>query len=455
MLCLLCLIPASLIVPGMTDIGRPASLVSLLLCVWWIAGRIHPGLAMRGPQPLRWAIGLYLVSALVSYGMGYLRGLTLIEANAADMEILKTLAMVGVILMTADGITTRARLDRALQVLVWLCGYMGLIGIIQFMSGYDVTQNIVIPGLEYKHNLTGFEARGEGGLFRVASTATHYIEFSAAMAMVLPYALHYTRFGETRFRRQLAAVCGCLAATAIPFTLSRTGFLAAAIAILAIIPALPWRIRANVLVVLVFGTAAFVVVRPGLLGTIRSLFLGASDTPASRAARTTTPRLALFFSERPWFGRGTGTFVPSAYRILDNQWLGTLITNGLLGMAGAVHPARHRHHPGGHRAAPGDRGRRPAAVRRPHLHPAGRDGLRADVRRARLHHVRDDLVPAHRGGRRHVAAHPPQPEDQHGDAERESHRRVPDHHPARHRCPAIGPAPANGEPALTSGATDR
>ena len=146
MLCLLCLIPASLIVPGMTDIGRPASLISLLLCLWWIAGRIHPGLAMRGPQPLRWAVGLYLVSALVSYGMGYLRGLTLIEANAADMEILKTLAMIGVILMTADGITTRARLDRALQVLVWLCGYMGLIGIIQFMSGYDVTQNIVIPG---------------------------------------------------------------------------------------------------------------------------------------------------------------------------------------------------------------------------------------------------------------------------------------------------------------------
>ncbi len=331
MLVLLCVIPAGLIVPGMTDIGRPAQLVSLLLCAWWVAGRIHPALAMRGPQPLRWAVGFFLISALISYGLGYLRGLTLIEANASDMEMLKTLAMIGVILMTADGISTRERLDRALQVLVWLCGFMGLIGIIQFASGYDITQNIIIPGLEYKRDLTGFASRGDG-LFRVPSTALHYIEFSAAMAMVVPYAMHYTRFGETRGRRQLAAISGVLAASAIPLTLSRTGILAAGVALICVLPALPWRIRANVLVVLAFGTAAFMVIRPGLLGTLKSLFLGASNDPSIQGRTDDYEQVAQYFSERPWFGRGTGTFVPQAYRILDNEWLFYLMTNGLVGV---------------------------------------------------------------------------------------------------------------------------
>jgi len=38
-----------------------------------------------------------------------------------------------------------------------------------------------------------------------------------------------------------------------------------------------------------------------------------------------------YVAQHPWLGRGTGTWVPPQYQILDNQWLGWLLTNGIIG----------------------------------------------------------------------------------------------------------------------------
>jgi O-antigen ligase len=40
-----------------------------------------------------------------------------------------------------------------------------------------------------------------------------------------------------------------------------------------------------------------------------------------------------YVAQRPWVGRGTGTWVSPQYQILDNQWLDTLLTNGIIGVA--------------------------------------------------------------------------------------------------------------------------
>ena len=39
-----------------------------------------------------------------------------------------------------------------------------------------------------------------------------------------------------------------------------------------------------------------------------------------------------YFVQRPWLGRGTGTWIPPMYQILDNQWLGVALSNGVLGV---------------------------------------------------------------------------------------------------------------------------
>jgi O-antigen ligase len=71
---------------------------------------------------------------------------------------------------------------------------------------------------------------------------------------------------------------------------------------------------------------------PGMIGTLVGLFSGiGSDSSAQ--SRTGSYSLAGMFIERaPIFGRGFQTFLPE-YRILDNQYLLSVIETGLVGVA--------------------------------------------------------------------------------------------------------------------------
>jgi hypothetical protein len=182
----------------MTELGRPAIIVAIGLCCWWVAARLNPRLLLVGRQPMRWAVLVYLVSVLVSYAVGFLRGLTAIESNGADRELLMVAAFAGVLLVTADGVPNWDRLLGLLRVFVWCSGFMAFVGIVQFAFQIDITRYMVVPGLQLKGWLVGFEERGGAGIFRVASTTFHYIEFSAVMAMALPFAMHVAQFAPER-----------------------------------------------------------------------------------------------------------------------------------------------------------------------------------------------------------------------------------------------------------------
>jgi O-antigen ligase len=334
MIVLLCLLPVPLVVPNLTGFGRPATMVAMVLGIWWFLARWSPGLSLKGPQPIRWAALVYLVVQLICYTNGYLRGLPSLEANSADRALISTAIIFGIIVMTADGVSNRDRLDKVLRTFVWCAAIMAAIGMIQFFFRFDITKYIIIPGLRDKSALIGFEARGNIGAVRVASTATHYIEFSAVMALALPFGIHFTRFAETRRSRQLFGLATLLIAGAIPLTLSRTGILAAVIVFLGMMPVWNWRVRYNVIVPAVALIATFVVIRPGLIGTLGSLFAGIynGQDNSVQGRKDDYSYVYLYFVDRPWLGRGVGTFIPTLYRFLDNQWFGVLIEAGLLGL---------------------------------------------------------------------------------------------------------------------------
>ncbi|WFE30198.1 O-antigen ligase family protein [Solwaraspora sp. WMMD791] len=337
MIVLLTLIPAWLIVPNMTDLGRPALIVGMLLFVWWVVARLNPRLVLLGPQPMRWAVFGYLMSMLVSYPIGLLRGLTTIEANSADRALLSAAVFVGVILMAADGLPNWARMKSVLQVFVWCCSMMAVIGLLQFILYMDVTQFITVPGLEAKGWVPELEIRGSG--IRVASTTSHYIEFSTIMAIALPFAIHFAVFSDTRLRRQLFAVAALCVAAAVPATMSRTGFIGLAIVILVMLPIWGWRMRYNLLALGTCMVAAMIVAKPAVWSTINGMFAGAADDPSITARTKRYEMVNYYFAQRPWFGRGTGTWVWPQYQYLDNQWLATALTNGLVGvgMLAALH----------------------------------------------------------------------------------------------------------------------
>ncbi|PZW04189.1 O-Antigen ligase [Micromonospora phaseoli] len=338
---LLYVLPGTLIVPNLTYAGRPALLLALLLFAWWCLVRLNPRLLLVGPQPIRWVLGIYLIAHLMSYLAGLLRGLPTQEANAQDFATLQLLEFLGVALIAADGIRNWDRLNRVLQVAVWCTGFMAIVGIIQAVFKYDVSTHLVIPGLEVKGGLAGFGQRGDEGQFRVAGTTVHYIEYSAVMAMMVPFAIHVARFAPRRGHRQLAAVSAMLAAVANPMSISRTGIVALGLALLVMLPVWSWRLRYTFLFLGAGAVMAIMFLKPGVLGTLKSMFLNVGVDPSIEGRTNDYELVGHFFDQRPWLGRGPRTLLADPVRdtILDNQWLYTLVTGGVIGVLAllAVH----------------------------------------------------------------------------------------------------------------------
>jgi O-antigen ligase len=324
------LISSPQVLPGLAGIGRPVTVLGLIVTAGWAVAKLHPRLVVRGPQPLRWAAAVYLAAMLGSYASGFLRGLPAIEANAADRTMIIAIVYVGVALMCADGLANRTRLDEVIWVLVGLGTIMALIGHLQFALGMDLVTYLQLPGLEDHQEAIGTRDRGTN-FFQVASTAAHYIEFSTVMALLVPFAIHIARFGHSPLARQAAIVCAILIAAAVPVSLSRTGFVGLAVGLLVMGFFWDMRTRFNVGVFAAGLIAALVLVRPGLLGTLRVLFISAGDDPSVQGRTEDYDPAFAYVAENPWFGRGIGTFIPTLYRFIDNDWLVHLITVGYVG----------------------------------------------------------------------------------------------------------------------------
>nr|MDT0658335.1 O-antigen ligase family protein [Micromonospora sp. DSM 115978] len=329
------LLPYRLIFPPLTNLGRPAVLLGSGLFVWWALTRLHPTLASRGPQPMRWALAGYLATIAASYAAGQARGLTVLEANGADRAVLMVLAGAGVLLATADGVISRDRIDTVLRALCWGSGAMAVIGICQFVFRINPTNYLQFPPLlTFHRDVIGLGARGPDGLIRVAGTAGHYIEFSVLLVVGLLVAIHFARFSPHRRDRQLHLCLAMVHAAVIPLALSRTGVLALAVALLLLVLVWPLRTTVNVLVIGLAVAALIQITRPGVLSTLRALLLAGERDPSVAGRLEDYDYVAPFLRENPLLGRGVGTWLPELYQMLDNQWLVTLLTGGLVGVAG-------------------------------------------------------------------------------------------------------------------------
>ncbi|MEV6525254.1 O-antigen ligase family protein [Longispora sp. NPDC051575] len=328
-------LPARVIVPGLTSIGRPGTLLALMLMLLWLLAHLHPDHTVGGRQPMRWGVLAYFLALSASYISGELRGLSVLESNNADRTMLAAGAMIGVALMAADGLRSRRQLGLMLRVLFWSGAFMSIVGILQFALRKDITIYIQPPGLVFQAPPVGFSNRGAGGLVRVAGTVGHYIEFSTLVAaVVVPLGLHFSRYAVRSLERQLIAVATVISACAIPLALSRTGILALFISMIVVGIAWPWKRRITIGLATLATTAAFSVIRPGLLGTLRALFFNSENDPSLSGRTDDYARVFPLIYERIWLGRGTGTFIPEQYFLLDNQWLLTLVSSGIIGVAG-------------------------------------------------------------------------------------------------------------------------
>lgn len=324
------LLPESYVIGPLGAAGAPARLIGLGIALWWLAdwlGTPWPRSHVR--QPLRWWTLALLGAVWTSYLVAAIRPTNEVEQLPADRAVLNVIAFAGIIFAAMDGIRTLDGLDTLLRRLTLLGAAEAAFGLLQFLTGQSFIQYLHVPGLQDQSGIDE-ELGLRGSFFRSVGTASHPIEFGITLAMLLPLALHFAVADAGRRSRATRWVPVCLIATALTLALSRAAIVCVAVGLLVLLPSWPRDLRRSVYTGGLALTMVLAAVLPGFLRTFLNLF-SAIGADSSTTSRTNSYQLAWsFFSREPVFGRGMGTFLPR-YRILDNQYLVSLIEVGIVG----------------------------------------------------------------------------------------------------------------------------
>lgn len=349
-LVLLLLIPSRLIISPIGAVGTPATIWGLLGVLWWISASIAGLRIPTGRNPVSLMLALLAVSISLAYVAGMTKGwyspadirgdtddiydlvpstVTEVRAvmmSAANRGAISATVWIGMAMVIIQGLRTRRDLDRLVGWLTGIGAILASIAIVQFFTGLNIDGWYRLPGLSASEAFGAVDSRSV--VRRVYSTAKHPIEFGVLMGALFPLALHRSFFRRTRVAHFSATAIG-LAAT---MSISRSAILVVAVALVVLLVGWPPRWRLRFLMATPFAVVGVRLVAPGVVGTLRSLFSGASQDP-SVAGRTADYDIATrIIGENPVFGRGLFTFVPRYYRILDNQFLMIALELGYLGL---------------------------------------------------------------------------------------------------------------------------
>lgn len=326
-------IPAMLVVKGIPLALTPGMAIGLLMGTLWFCAQLVTTLGVaKGRNAARSALFLFTASQLATYGIATYGYLPPDELAAADRTLLTLLAVISVGIAVCDGVRGMARLDRLLKVMVVGGTFMAAVGILQFAIAFDLTQYISIPGLRPAGDVSYVLERSN--FRRPAGTAGHPIEFGVVCAMTVPLALHYALrakdFGGPAKRWWF---CLGVLAVASMQSLSRSAILGLAIVAIFVIPAMAPKRRIRALIGVVLFVGAMRVMVPGLVGTLIALFTNIGVDPSAASRTRAIDRAGSEIADHLLLGRGMGTYLPEKYGWLDNQYLGTLVGNGLIGVA--------------------------------------------------------------------------------------------------------------------------
>jgi O-antigen ligase len=219
-------------------------------------------------------------------------------------------------------ITTRARFDRLLSVVVAGTGYIAVRAVIDYARGLNLVEDGRVTG-------------AVGGLFGNPN------DLALNMVAFLPLGLALMLDREARPALRLVAVIGAPAmALAILFSKSRGGTIGL-VAMLLVLLYKMRRIRPGMTIVVILACLATIPLLPSsFTGRMSSIFDSEQDTTGSREARKELLREAAeAFQHNPLFGLGAGQFVnynpngrQEAWRETHNSFLQVAAELGLVGL---------------------------------------------------------------------------------------------------------------------------
>jgi polysaccharide biosynthesis protein PslJ len=278
-----------------------------------------------------------------------------IVANPGRVQLLSSevqkalmffLSFVLVAYIIASVIRRVDNIDYLAKALVAGGAVVAFFAIVEARTGVNVFNHLdrVLPGLTIgEPEPGGFQKFGTASV-RVFASAQHPIALSAALVMLAPLAVYLA----TRYRQRRWWLCALLFAAGCASTVSRTGILMFVVVGLVFLWLRPTEVR-RLWPALLLAPIVIHFALPGTLGALKHSFFPAGGLVAeqeSMAGESGSGRLADIgpalheWKQDPLLGVGFGTRViegssrgPRA-NILDNQWLGTLIETGAVGIFG-------------------------------------------------------------------------------------------------------------------------
>jgi hypothetical protein len=265
------------------------------------------------------------------------------RGDLSDAVLKKTLFLASfylVFYLVVSVIRTKDAIHTVLKTLVGGASLVGLAGIYEARSGYNVFNHIggLLPLVSFEGGIAS-TALERGGRLRVYASAQHPIALAALFAMLLPLAIYLARYTRQK-RWWLAALIIGLAALSAT---SRTGVIMLVIIALVFL----WLRPADIKKLWPLLLPAALVVHlalPGTIGTLRASFFpqgGLIAEQSSFTGRTSGDRIGPVvdkIEENPAFGQGYGSRITEEglrqnAHVLDDEWLGTTAETGLFGFA--------------------------------------------------------------------------------------------------------------------------
>jgi O-antigen ligase len=327
---LLMVFPSSIVFRPIGADGFPAGLVAMFAFAAWGAATLlglHDGRANR--HPIRGVLCFLWLTSLVSYVLMDRGMMDSEQLLSADRFLMMLATISGIALVAAEFLNSLDDVKRVVRVLVWGGAFCGLVAVLQFYLKYDLTHYLrSLPG--FGTNQGDFSITDRGGLNRVTGTAIHPIELGVTAAMMLPLAvwsaIYDTDQGPRRRWVPVILIMGSIAVS-----VSRSGIIGIALAVGLFIALMPPHQRLAAFAGVPVALAGVFMSAHGLITTLGEWFgMGTSDP--SVAHRTDNyPYVEHLVRQAPWFGHGGGTYMPTTLHILDNQYLTTMINNGLVG----------------------------------------------------------------------------------------------------------------------------
>jgi hypothetical protein len=321
------LIPENFAIAGpLKSVGYPPMLAGLACLVVWAVARWTGAIDAERGHPWRWAVLAFVVVNLAAYAAAMSRVLVQDETDSANRQIFPFFAMIGITMLATDGLGSRQQVERVLKRMVVLATVEAGIGILEYFLKMDYRTIARLPGLVV--NTEALNAT-RSGFARITAAAAVPPELSVVAAAVVPLAIHFALNSTVAAQRRRWFVCVAVLVAVVPLTVSRSGLLTLAVGIAIYGAILTGRPRANLIVLSIFGLVLFPLIAPGILGTLRNFVFAGTKDDSITGRLDDYQYLPGLLEGHWWFGRGFGTFEPTVYFFLDNQYLMSLLTGGV------------------------------------------------------------------------------------------------------------------------------